>query len=199
MGNFLKFHEMNTINKDVYKDTLLVLAYISESADSLNEEELTEASILAGLTDKLGDVLPKAGLKLHKGKGLLSYVKDFTGTAGKMIIAAIKKDKEQIKKLSQEFEKADFIDFLLKLDMVTMHLVTGPIHMVDAVTGWDLMANLKAHTKKAEDTLETIQKAIADLKAKVAKIADEKVVSPIIAFFDSIGELLYGDLMDKGE
>jgi len=204
MGKFKDFHECRMLNEQDYSKIIMALAFIEQNSN-LNESELselTEASIMAGITSLFGKMetgIDKVGMKLHKGKGLIDYAKQFAGAGGKLLIAAIKKDKEQVQEIIKGFEKAEFIDFLLKLDMATMHIVTGPIHFVDAVTGWDLAANLKAHTKKAQDTLETIIKTINDLKVKVKTVLDDNVASPIERFLDSIGELLYGKEEDLGE
>jgi hypothetical protein len=204
MENFKKFHQENSISENEVMNALMVLTYLG-TLENINESEiqnLTESSIMTGITSLFGKLetgVDKIGMKLHHGKGLIDYAKSFTGATGKMIIAAIKKDKEEIKRIASTFEKAEFIDFLLKLDMVTMHIVTGPIHFVDAVTGWDLAANLKAHTKKAQDTLETIIKSINDLKIKIKTVLDDNVASPIERFLDSVGELLYGKDDNLGE
>jgi len=162
---------------------------------NLNEKELTEANILDGIKTVFNNVetgLDKIGMKLHHGKGLLDYAKSIAGFSGKMIIAALKKDKEEILKISQSFEKSEFIDFLLKLDMVTMHIFTGPIHMIDAVTGWDLMANIKSHAHKAESLIDTISKTIEELKKDLVVFLDASVAEPLVSFLSSISDTLFG-------
>jgi hypothetical protein len=192
MIKFSKFKEQTEYNESL-KECLMTMAYIG-TLENTNESALTEASILAGVADMFGKIeagFDKIGMKLHHGKGLIDYVKQFSGTGGKMLIAAIKQDKEEVKSLASTFDKAEFIDFLLKLDMVSMHLVTGPIHMIDAITGWDLMANLKSHAVKAENIIDSIEKAIADLKSKISTLMDNSIADKINAFFDSISDMLF--------
>ena len=146
MVKFSKYNEQTQYNEAVQK---LMLAL--EFSDSMNESDLNES--------KIADYASKIGIKIAKGNGLIDYVAKFTMGAGKMLMAAIKGDEPKVREIAGQMTKADFVDFLLKLDTVTMHLVTGPIHMIDAVTGWDIMANVEhaAHVAK-----ETVVKGFKD-------------------------------------
>jgi hypothetical protein len=196
MGNFKKFHEKNNINEQDIKECLMALAYLG-TLENVNESEfqnLTEASILAGIANMFGKAeagIDKIGMKLHKGKGVLSYIADFNDAASFLVYAAIKGDKEEVLRLAKTFDKSKFVDFLLKLDMLSMHILTGPIHMIDAITGWDLIANLKAHTSKAENIIDSIEKAISDLKAKISTLMDTSIADKVNSFFDSISDMLF--------
>jgi hypothetical protein len=196
MGNFKKFHEKNKINEQDIKECLMALAYLG-TLENVNESEfqnLTEASILAGIANMFGKVeagIDKIGMKLHKGKGVLSYIADFNDAASFLVYAAIKGDKEEVLRLAKTFDKSKFVDFLLKLDMLSMHLLTGPIHMIDALTGWDLIANLKSHAGKAENIIDSIEKAIADLKSKISSLMDTSIADKVNSFFDSISDMLF--------
>lgn len=150
-----------------FEDAISILLYMAEN-DSLNEsfEEMSEAQITEGVKEWLG----KVGIKLHKGDGLIDYVTQFSKGAGKLILAAIKGDKEEVKRIAQTLDKAKVIDFLLKLDMATMHLVTGPIHMVDAITGWDLAANLKQAAHGAKNILGDFFKAIEQVTSTIKQV-----------------------------
>lgn len=150
----------NFINQ--VEENLHLFLYVMENDYEHTEQELTEG---------VNDWLEKAGLKLHKGKGLVNYLADFTKGAGKLIMAAVKGNKQEVKKLSSSIDKAEVIDFLLKLDMATFHIVMGPIHFIDAVTGWDLKANLKQHVSKAKDYLAAFKEAIKKVKESITKIA----------------------------
>jgi hypothetical protein len=174
----------------------MALAYLG-TLENVNESEfqnLTEASILAGIANMFGKVeagIDKIGMKLHKGKGVLSYIADFNDSASFLIYAAIKGDKEEVLRLAKTFDKSKFVDFLLKLDMLSMHILTGPIHMIDALTGWDLIANLKSHAAKAENIIDSIEKAISDLKSKISTIMDTSIADKVNSFFDSISDMLF--------
>jgi len=191
MIKFKEFNE-NLKNKGLseeMQDKIALLMYISENEDMINEsydlENLTEAQeelIIEGVNDWL----EKVGMKLHKGKGIIDYLASFTKGAGKLIMAAIKKDKEEVKKIASNFKKEDVVDFLLKLDMATMHIVTGPIHFIDAVTGWDLMANIKHATESAKDKLKLFYDAIQKVKDSIQAVLDGKKKERMLKVADNI-------------
>ena len=166
MIKYSEFLTEKVITEDM-QDKINILMYLSEN-EMINEslDTMNEADVVEGVNDWLG----KIGMKLHKGDGIIDYVKQFTSGTGKLIIAAVKGDKEEVKKIANTLERAKVMDFLLKLDMATMHIVTGPIHFVDAVTGWDLMANLKHAAKGAQDMLKSFYAAIKSVKDSIVKV-----------------------------
>ena len=181
----MKFKEFKELQEQT--DVILAFMYVLDNP-SLNESILTESD--EQITEGINDWLGKAGLKLHKGKGLIDYVKNFSTGAGKLIIAAFKQDKEEVKRIADTFKKEEVVDFLLKLDMATMHLVTGPIHFVDAVTGWDLMANISAVAKKAEKGINVFKKAIKTVKDSVLNILDGSKQARVIKVVQKIEDIV---------
>jgi len=155
------------------QDKIALLMYIAENDEMINEsydmDSLTEADKEA-IVKKTNSWLDKVGMKLHKGTGIIDYLKVFSKGAGKLIMAAIRKDKDEVKAIANTIEKEKVLDFLLKLDMATMHIVTGPIHFVDAVTGWDLMANIKHAAESADDKLKIFYDAISKVKDSIMTV-----------------------------
>jgi hypothetical protein len=109
-------------------------------------------------------------------KGLLSYMKD-TGIGGSQMLyhafnAYFNKNEDsklKIKELSQSVKKEHLIDILMKLDVLTLHFITGPLHMIEAVTGWNILSGIKAkiepvekQAKQAVHSLETLSKGLDD-------------------------------------
>jgi hypothetical protein len=125
-------------------------------------------------------------MKLHKGDGIIDYIKQFSTGAGKLVLAAIKGDKEKVKEISKSLDKAKVVDFLLKLDMATLHIVTGPIHFIDAVTGWDLMANIKHLSKGAKDILKTFYDAIKTVKDSITHMLDGPKQKKMLSVADKL-------------
>jgi ribosome-associated translation inhibitor RaiA len=123
---------------------------LNESADSI--------------TTKVEPHLKKVGLKLHKHTGLVDYVMKFLKGSGKLFYYLMKGDHDKAKELLRGIKKEDVLDFLFKLDLGTLHLFTGPIHMIDAWTGWDLSVNLSSNIKKAEELAKDFQNAIIVIK-----------------------------------
>lgn len=134
------------------------LIHIAENFDSLNEEDLTES------------VLKKLGLHAHKSKGILAYIKSFTSGAGKVFLHMIKGDLKKAKAVIQEVGKEDILDFLLKLDQGTLHLITGPIHAIDAWTGWHIWAAVKTRVDQGASLTAIVKDAIVKVKDGITKL-----------------------------
>ena len=137
---------------------------------------LTESHLQEGLNDFLG----KIGLSAHKGKGLINYLADFTKGTGRLVLAAIKGDKDEVQKLISSVTKEEVLDFLLKLDQATLHLVTGPIHFIDAITGWHIGAAIKHSTQKSISVLKQIWEYLKNLKEKIPQIFSMKKQQKIL-------------------
>lgn len=102
------------------KAQIATLLYLSEnslmSTNLLTEDEFNEG---------IKDWFAKMGIEVTKGTGIIEHLKNFTVGAGKMVWAAVRGDVEGIKKVAENFDAADLIDFLLRLDDVTLGLVTN--------------------------------------------------------------------------
>jgi len=156
------------LEEEIYEaqaiDAVTTMLFLQEN--ELHFDLMTEAAINESLNDWLG----KVGLKLHKGKGIINYITQFGSLAGKMILAAIKGDTKKVKELAQQVTREEILDFLYKLDLATMHIVTGPIHFIDAITGWDLQVAMDKVKKGTQDVLSKIWQAIMTIKDHVAKV-----------------------------
>ena len=74
---------------------------------------------------------------------------------------------EKVKEIANtQITKEEFIDFVLKLDILTLHLLTGPIHIIEALTGWHVGANI---SKKASDVVGRINRAINNIEKIISK------------------------------
>lgn len=150
------------IEQEKYQQNISALIYLSENINDLNESSLNEG---------LNDWLNKIGLNISKEKGLINYFLNFTKGAGKLILAAIKSDKEEVKKIAKTFTQKDLIDFLMKLDLVTLHILAGPLHTIEAITGWSIEPMIKDKLKQADDKLKIFFDAIKVVKDTVLKLA----------------------------
>ena len=168
------------------EQNIMLLVYTMELpkvSSGINEALLTEGSI--------NDFLSKFGLKFHKeGPGLIDYIKDFVKGTGKIFVAALKGDKAEVKRIMQSVTKEQIIDFLLKLDTVTLHILTGPIHMVDAITGWDLWADIEKVSKKAGNLVQDIWKVIKELKDKIHKALDDARKKSVLGCLGKIEDMI---------
>ncbi|MDX8383295.1 MAG: hypothetical protein R8M45_04380 [Ghiorsea sp.] len=159
MKTFKEFQvEANADGIDESTQLVLQLALMMESeTDDLLSEDTSDY-----ITEGVASILDKAGLHVSKSSGLLDYAFKGAKLIGKLFVAAIKNDTAEVKSIANtEIKKEDLIDFLMKLDQATMHLVTGPIHFIDAVTGWHVGAAV-AHA--VETTAASIKKGIESAK-----------------------------------
>lgn len=154
--------------EEIQESIMQMIALKEMTLEEANE--LFEGDVL--VESKLHNILSKAGLHLGKSKGLIQYVLSFGKGIGQLVVAAIRGDKEKIKSLMDSVTKEDVIDFLLKLDQATLHLVTGPIHLIDSITGWHLWAAVKSTAEKAGDVIVKIKQAIDIVKQGITKAFD---------------------------
>jgi hypothetical protein len=88
--------------------------------------------------------------------------------------AGVEGSKETLEALLQKSNlKSEFTDLILRLDILTLHFVTGPIHIVDAIMGWDLASNIREKTltqnTKVTSALDDLSKRASKMTNKVAK------------------------------
>jgi len=152
-------------------EKLLVLAYAIEEAEYMNESTEHLEMLAEGITDKIlhhsNNIADKVGMKVHKSKGILDYLKSILTGVGKAFFYIFKGDAKKAKEVLTNFERKDVLDFLYKLDLGTLHLFTTPIHTIDAWTGWDLGVQMKNKMQKAEDALSDFISTIRIAKDKV--------------------------------
>jgi len=161
-------------------ERLAVLAYLMENENSLNES--TSVQMFEGANS----VLNKLGLKIHKGSGILDYIKSFSTGAGKVILALATGKTEKAKEILKTLKKEDVLDFIYKLDLGTLHIITGPLHMIDAWTGWDLTANIKSKMKKAASFIDEIKQAVIKLKDGVLHAFDGSTQKTLLKHIEVI-------------
>lgn len=170
--------------QQIAEDTLLALMVLEE----LNVNNLNE-----NLNEGVNDILKKFGLELEKkSPGVIEYIMKFSKGVGQFIYYAVKGDKEKIKELMVKFKKEDFVDFLMKLDMMTLHMVTGPIHFINAVTGWDLEAKIQHIKDKAGDVADSIKNILSKLKSEISNFFDAKLQPIAIKKVNDIESLIGG-------
>jgi hypothetical protein len=153
---------------------------LMEEIDSLNEStELSEDNIV----DKVNSVLGKLGLHAHSSKkGLLHMLKAAGANVSQLIWHAIKaakgdmESKQKVKELAnKEVKKEDVMDFFIKLDTLSMHLLSGPIHMIDALTGWHIAPKLEKTAKDIEYRVDRALTHLTKIKDEVAKPLAKKI------------------------
>lgn len=152
------------------QEKIISLLVLMEHLDTLDLMSESIDEQLVTIAEGINDHLNKVGFKLHKSKGILDYIKSFAGGVGKVMFHIIKGDLDKAKELIKSISKEDILDFLYKLDLGTLHLFTGPIHIIDAWTGWDLAVNIKSHMEKGERITDIIKKELQKVKEYISKL-----------------------------
>jgi hypothetical protein len=177
----------NYIKENNGIESIVEVSMFLEDFDYMNE----------GIGDFLGKVksfLPNIGIHAHKsGSGLVQILSKAGKHMAKFFWHAMKaatgneESKKIVKEMAnKEVKKGDIIDFLIKLDTVTLHLVSGPIHMIEALTGWHIGAHIKSDIKnvmtKAKDAIETLK--------NIAKDAEQGIRKKILQYINGLRRLI---------
>ena len=126
-----------------------------------------------------------ANLNLKTNKGLIAALirtgKDISLLFwhSLKVLGGNEESRKKVKEISKKkVSKEDFMNFLINLDMITFHAVSGPIHIIDAITGWDLHHKIiSTHNKVKEiqtsvaNHLDSIRASANDLTKKMRKKA----------------------------
>jgi len=166
---FIRDDKDNNIIDD-YTEKFLVLEYLNSN---IMDEGIT-------------DYFAKQGLKLIQGKGLVNYMAQFMTNTGKLILASLKGDTKKMKEILKKVNQSDVLDFLLKLDAVTLGLVSSKIMLIDNITGWGLMDKLKNAVKSAEQKLKDFYKAVGDVKKSIGDVLDGSRQRDMLRIVDKI-------------
>ena len=159
------------------QEKIALMLYMVENDDLINEsynlEKLSEDQEEA-LFEDIKSWMKKVGLNFEKKDGLIDYLAQFSIGAGKIILAAIKGDKEKVKQIAASLTRAKIVDFLLKLDVITLHIITEPIHIIDAVTGWELMADIERAAFGVSQQVKIFHAALKQVKDSVTRMLTGK-------------------------
>ena len=117
------------------------------------------------------EVLSRIGLERKQEVGLIHYLKGAAVGVSEMFFAALMGDKEKIKEVMGRVTKGKMLDFFMKIDVLTLHLLSAPLHMLDAVTGWDLHASIRnAAMQGKKAVVSTFEDAIEFIEDKIEHI-----------------------------
>ena len=156
------------------KERLLELAIFM----SLNLYQLDEAA--GDWRNKFKQAINTAGLKLSNERGLLQTLSRVSSHISKVVYYAIKAkggDREaraEVKELlKKKVTKEELIDFFFKLDTLTLSVLTGPINIIDALMGWNIVTTLKSKGKtsnrRIKDAIGALSRSIDELSPKLKR------------------------------
>lgn len=179
----MKFQNYLT-EETIKQDTALVL----EAAMFFESDRLDE-----GIGDSIKKFLPKLGLDVHIGPGLIQQITKGSKNVGQLLFYGFKawatndkEAKEKAKELANtKVTKEDFMRFIFNLDKLTLHLITGPLKIIDGLTGWHIDAAVK---KTTSDIVDRAKTTIENLKA-MAKETTGKVKKSLVNYIHAIARL----------
>ncbi|KFZ25653.1 MAG: hypothetical protein KQ78_02146 [Candidatus Izimaplasma bacterium HR2] len=186
---------LDRINSNLYNyDEMRDMEIVLEMAMLIDDKTIiNEAFSLNTFKTGMDALMKKIGLHTHKsGEGLIAIALKSGKVMSEFVWHALKaavgneESKVRVKELANtEIKKEDFVNFLLKLDTVTLHMITGPIHMIDAITGWHIGTHIKS---KVEDTLTKAKNAIKNL-IDAAKGTEKSVKKKLKSLMNGIVRL----------
>lgn len=203
MQSFKKYLKDQT-NQDTetLMDFILFMEYMESDCKSI--DEATEIkSTLFGFLKKGGvhaakenrgliEILARAGK--HIGLTFFHAIKASRGNEESKLI--LKNDL-----LKKKVKKSDVIDVLLKLDTLTMHLFTGPIHIIDALTGWHIAADVvhAGHNdkdKSKDDVIKRRLEVALDTLNNATKNVSKEVAKKVFSFVKKL-RILFNPIIKK--
>ena len=183
MQSFEEFHSQSQSSIDL---SIMEFMSFMEYMEQLEEGELNGTPLSESYEDgllmeanKFKKALEKIGLEVEYNPrgGLIQMFTKIGKTVGKIIYLATRVSfgdegrKPELIKLLKQTKREDIIDFLLKLDLATAHVVTAPLHMIDALTGWELKAVIHKITKSADVIQVKVKHAIEDIRGAVKNMS----------------------------
>jgi hypothetical protein len=200
--NFLTPHELIVLEAAILAEQMKHVTIDEYGTITLNEgfkDAFTDTmGKVYGLADK---VLQGSGLIAQLAKGLASlkeigtalytYIKSGHTPAD---IEAFKSVWDQIKP-----DAKTIYEFLLNLDMVTLHAVTGPLHLLYAITGIDMekiiehkLAKVGLSTDKSLGLLGNLYTLAQQIKDKVKANISGEEQQRVLAAVDNLAASLPG-------
>lgn len=167
---------------------------LSENASLLLELAMFADSGILYEGAKSDKLLKTFGLSVHKSdKGILKILAKSSKTMKDVFVLAIKAargDEEAKVKLKSllgtKITRSDIVDFILRLDQMTLHLITGPIHVIDSLTGWHIWTDYEENSKGLKSA---VKKAIAELE-RIASNFSSKIKAELLKYIKGIKELV---------
>jgi len=168
--------QLEELNPSVPDGTasIVEMAWFLENGPVINEEKFD-----------LSAMFGKIGLKITKGQGLIQILAKAGTHVAKLLWLAVKayrsqtpEDKEELKTFlkNTKVTKEQVVDVLLKLDMLTNKMFTGPVAMLNVLTGWQISVNIKQDIERmAKSALQGLLQIKDKLADKTKKVLDKHV------------------------
>ena len=168
--------------------------YIIHSAIDIYFESLEQPYQLSEAYD-FKALMHKFGIHTQKGSGVVQIMSKASKNIAALFWYAIKASlgdegaKDKVREIAtKEVTHAQVLDFLLRVDALSMHILTGPIHMIDAVMGWHIGVELH-NIAKGHSTIDAEVAKAKEILSSIKSKADESnaaIIDSILKTIDSL-------------
>lgn len=178
---FEKYLEEEQLKNDIVE--LVTFIEFTKNYNVINE----------GIGDSLNKMLNKLGLHANAtGAGIIPMLMKGGKKIAELFWYAMKAmtgdrhAKEKVIEIANtEITKEELMTFLLKLDSLTFSIVSKPLRIINALTGWNI-----SPIQKGKDAIERIKRVIDHLM-KVERELESKVKNKVREWIDEI-KLFFG-------
>jgi hypothetical protein len=148
------------------QDIQNVLEYLM-ILDAGEDDILLSENKLEGIRSTFTSLAKKMGISGESKKTLLGLLSTIGKKAALTLVYAIQASagsesaKEKLKEIVKDRQiYSELSDLVIRLDVLTLHMISGPIHMIDALTGWDIADKIREQalgvTNKINTAIDTI-------------------------------------------
>ena len=167
-----KYEHVEASKEDII--TILEFVMILEEGSELVLSEARADDLKTLVTN----VTQKLGFASSGRKNLLSLLTSISKNAALAVIYAIQTQanregaKEKLQNILKTSNvKAELVDLVIRADVLTLHLISGPIHIIDAITGYEIAEKIRnkaqigaGRIKIAVDLIQKSARALIDNK-----------------------------------
>lgn len=173
---------------------LLEFAIFIEDFGRLEEGVIDKIKDIKGQTDAM---LRKLGFHTSQSKGLIHYLWTINKNIVRLLYHGIslsdasehqrEVSRMAIKEIMQSVNREEVLNFLYKLDAVTLGILTTPLKLIDGVTGWhiagEVVSKVQPAISKAKKAIEWLEATKDSLEGKL-KIQLQKYVNALRRVFN---------------
>jgi hypothetical protein len=183
MKTFKDYHKVDTASK---QDIQTVLEYLM-ILDAGEDDIILSENKIKDIKGTLSTLAKKMGISNASKKTLLGLLSTVGKKSALSLVYAIQASagnegaREKLKGIIKDREiYSELTDLVVRLDVLTLHLISGPIHVIDAIAGWDIAEKIRERalgvTNKLNSAIDTISSsAQKHLNADRSKRVQKKI------------------------
>ena len=146
MKTFKDYHKVDTASQ---QDIQTVLEYLM-ILDAGEDDIILSENKLKDIKGTLSTLAKKMGISNASKKTLLGLLSTVGKKSALSLVYAIQASagnedaREKLKGIIKDRNiYSELTDLVVRLDVLTLHLISGPIHVIDALAGWDIAEKIR--------------------------------------------------------